>query len=77
MAKVQIIKYGCCGEIFAACTEPECYQDADWQKEMRKYIKQGHTVETIDRNDFRFGNCKCNEVPSLFDENPNLSGEKP
>lgn len=57
--KAQIIKYKCCGKVFAACTEPHCYEDSDWQKDLRKYIKQGHTVETVQRAGFEFGECKC------------------
>ena len=32
MKKVQIVKYKCCGKVFAACCEPECYIERDWLK---------------------------------------------
>ncbi len=37
---IQVIKCKC-GSIFAAAAEPHCYSDAEWQREMRKYIKKG------------------------------------
>lgn len=42
---IQTIKYKCCGKIFAACREPECYTDADWLKNLKQYVQKGHTVE--------------------------------
>lgn len=61
---VQIIKCSH-GEIFAACCVPECYEDVDWQREMRKYIKNGCTVEMIEK--FEFGECDCS--PSKKNKN--------
>ena len=59
MKKVQIVKYKCCGKVFAACCEPECYIDRDWLKELKKYINRGDIVEIVDRGSFQFGRCEC------------------
>jgi hypothetical protein len=50
-----------CGSAFAACITPECYTDKDWQKDLRKYVKEGCTVEMRHSGDFNFERCKCNE----------------
>lgn len=64
---VQIIKYKCCGKIFAACCEPECYTDKDWLKSMSKYVKDGHKVELIPSSQFvTVSKCQCNKVQTLF-----------
>lgn len=34
--KAQVV-YCRCGSLFAACMEPLCYQDKEWQKNIRKY----------------------------------------
>jgi hypothetical protein len=56
---VQVVKCKC-GEIFAGYREPECFEDAEWHKDIRKWIKMGYTVETAER--IKFGECKCNEI---------------
>lgn len=68
--KGQIIKYKCCGKIFAACCEPECYTDKDWLKELRKYVLRGDVVETVEMGTFQFGKCECKEVKKV--ESPDL-----
>jgi len=55
---VQTIKCKC-GSVFAACTEPECYTEKDWMDNLRDYVLDGCTVELVDRNDFKFEQCKC------------------
>lgn len=58
---IQIVKYKCCQKIFAACTEPECYTDKDWQKSLREYATRGDTIEMIHEGSmFKFGICECN-----------------
>ncbi len=59
--KAQVIKCKC-GSIFAACLEPHCYTDSDWQRDLRKYVKQGNLVEILDCSSFNFEKCKCKEV---------------
>lgn len=62
--KIQILKYKCCGNTFAACTVPECYTDEDWTSELAKYVTAGNTdVEIVDNNTgLRFTKCECIEV---------------
>lgn len=56
--QIQIIKCKC-GKSFAACRVPECYSDADWQKEMRAYVKKGCTVELVDAGSWQIESCAC------------------
>lgn len=58
--KAQIIKCKC-GSIIAGCAEPYCYEDSDWQKDMRKLVKKGCTVELVEVSDFKLERCKCKE----------------
>jgi len=66
---IQVIKYKCCGRIFAACKEPECYIDKDWLKDLRQYVKEGCKVEMI-TGDWQFGKCDCKKPnePNLFNQ---------
>lgn len=58
-----------CGKIFAACKEPMCYEDAEYQKETRKYIKNGCKVEMVNSGEWSFENCTCpNMKPIKTDE---------
>lgn len=67
--QLQVIKC-LCGASIAACTEPECYEEKDWQKELRRYVKMGYTVSLEDAGSFSFGSCSCKEEatkqPELF-----------
>lgn len=56
---VQIIKYKCCGKVFAACSAPECYTDKQWLKDLKKYVSRGEIVEMQEDNNIRFGKCSC------------------
>lgn len=55
-----------CGNAFAICRAPECYTDRDWQKDVRRYIKGGCTVETLNTKEavekYSLGNCTCNKT---------------
>lgn len=56
--KIQII--ACvCGGVFAACCEPECYEEVDWQKDMRRYVANGCTVKLIPKGELKFSTCTC------------------
>jgi hypothetical protein len=66
-----------CGKVFAACVEPFCYEDAEWQSEMRKYIKRGCTVGLIENGHSNpLQKCTCSgmkpsnqpELPLTFHE---------
>lgn len=48
-----------CGKTFAASCEPYCYQDADWQKDMRNYIKKGCTVTMVEKGKWTLDSCTC------------------
>lgn len=61
MNKAQVIKCKC-GKIFAACREPECYEDAQWMRDLRKYVKNGNTVELLDLDKFTFESCACKKI---------------
>lgn len=69
MDKIQVVKKKCCGAVFAGCCEPECYIDSDWLRELKKYVKEGCTVEMINKGEFAFGRCTCvkeKKQPELF-----------
>jgi len=58
---VQVIKYSCCNNIFAACMEPHCYTDKEWLRDLRKYVLKGSKVEMISSHDLQFKSCTCKE----------------
>lgn len=62
----EVIRYSCCGIIFAACVDG--LQDAEWDRNARKYRSQGHKVELIE-GDVRFGKCECVKQPVKKDKN--------
>lgn len=63
MNRIQVIKYSCCGKVFAACVEPDCYTDSDWQKELRKYVLRGDVVDLIDSSTgLNLSKCECETV---------------
>ncbi len=64
MPNVQIVRYRCCGVVFAACAEPFCYTDKKWKKDVRDYLKQGHKTEIVPSSNFiTVNNCKCKSQP--------------
>jgi len=66
---VQVTKCKC-GKIFAACREPECYTDADYQRQVRKDIKSGCTVEMVESGTWSFEKCTCTDMkPVGVDKN--------
>lgn len=67
---IQVIKYKCCGKIFAACCEPECYTEKDWLKNLRQYALRGDIVEMAESGSVKFGKCECKYLPKV--EEPNL-----
>lgn len=48
-----------CGKVFAACREPECYSDSDYQMETIKYLKNGCTVQMVESSEWEFEKCTC------------------
>jgi len=70
--KIQVLVCKC-GSKYAACVEPDCYEDVDWLKDLGKCLQAGGTVEMADAESFMFERCKCNEQPTK--EAPNLFSE--
>jgi len=61
---IQVIKYKCCGNIFAACCEPDCYTDKDWLKDLKKHVQRGCKVEMIQSGEgLKFKKCDCKKEP--------------
>ena len=50
-----------CGSVIAACVEPYCYTDAKWQRDVRKYAKQGYKINIIDCGDWKMAMCICKD----------------
>lgn len=69
MTMVQVIRCSC-GVIFAGCVEPYCYKDTEWQRNMRRYVKQGCTVE-MQGNDVQLGQCTCKRKTKKTKGDPN------
>lgn len=70
---VQVIKYKCCGKIFAACYEPHCYTDRSWLSKMSDYVKKGDVVEMRESGNVQFGDCECTKENQVnLSEQPNL-----
>lgn len=67
--KIQVLVCKC-GAKYAACVEPNCYEDSEWLKDLGKCLKDGGTIEMSDSQFFRFEKCKCNEYPIM--QEPNL-----
>lgn len=76
---IQVIKYKCCGNIFAACCEPDCYTDTNWLKDLKNYVESGDKVEMIPSGEgLQFKRCECKKqskskeqqkvIESLFDD---------
>lgn len=59
--KAQVIKCKC-GSIFAACYAPECYEDSDWIKDLKKYVNAGFEVDLLTIGSFQLNKCLCGEV---------------
>lgn len=60
--KTEVIKYKCCGKIFAACHEPHCHTEKDWLRNKREYVLRGDTVEMVEGG-VKFDICECNLKP--------------
>lgn len=58
---VQITKC-LCGATIAACSEPFCYTDAEYQRDTRSYLKKGYAVEMVENGGWNFEKCTCNEI---------------
>jgi hypothetical protein len=56
---IQVIRYKCCGKIFAANSEPSCYIDDEWLRNLKEHINRGNIVQMIETGNIRFDLCKC------------------
>lgn len=67
MNKTQIVICKC-GVAMAAASEPFCYNDKDWLKDLKQWIKRGYKIDLIEKKDFpdNFGKCKCPKNIELF-----------
>ena len=63
--KIQVLVCKC-GAKYAACVEPDCYEDSDWLKDLGKCLKDGGTVEIENEEEFKFTSCTCEYEPNLF-----------
>jgi hypothetical protein len=57
--KAQVLKWKCCGEVYAVCIEPHCYTSRDWLKDVRQAVKDGDGIEMVDIADAKLSSCKC------------------
>lgn len=48
-----------CGSVIAGCSQPECYEDTDWEIEKSEQIKKGRSVEWRSRGTWVLEKCKC------------------
>ena len=50
-----------CGGLIAGWMEPYCYEDKDWQKDVRKSSKEGCEIKIVDPQEVRvkLEVCKC------------------
>lgn len=61
-----------CGKVFAACREPMCYEDAEYQRNTRNYIKKGCTVAMVEGGTFQFETCTCPNMKPVKVTQPDL-----
>ena len=62
-----------CGKTFAASSEPYCYEDAEWQKDMRNYLKKGCTVKMAEKQKWSFNKCTCQNMKPVQVDKSQLS----
>lgn len=65
---IQIVKRKCCGSVFAACVEPDCYTDNDWLKNLKEYVNRGDKVEMIENGSLHFSKCECQKTQNHTDQ---------
>ena len=64
MSKAQLVKCKC-GQIIAACLEPECYLDREWKKDLTNYVKRGYIIDLRETGDWQFGKCICKDEKQI------------
>lgn len=63
---VQTVSCAGCGAIFAGCVEPHCYEDKDWQKDIRDFVKRGFKIAMSET--CRFGTCTCEKPKEVINQ---------
>lgn len=53
----QVIKCKC-GKVFAACMLPFAHIEADWMRDVRKYVKKGHEVDIMKNGSWEWCDTK-------------------
>ena len=48
-----------CNKTFAACADPYCFDDPEWQKDKRHYVKKGCTVKLARDGNWKYEKCTC------------------
>lgn len=50
-----------CGSLVAAAMAPHCYEDKEWQKDIRQFSKDGYEIKMVDPEVVRLtlSGCKC------------------
>ena len=64
-----------CGGVIAACRTPECYQETDWMKDLRKYAKKGYTIQTLSHDKWQWG-CKCKAIAEAAEQQADAMAPK-
>lgn len=62
--KIQVLKCKC-GAKYAACVDPDCYEDTEWLKGLGECLKNGGSVEMESAEEFRLTSCTCEDEPDL------------
>ena len=63
MRTAQIVKCKC-GSVIAACIVPLCYEDREWQKDIRDFKDQGYTIDELPCDgSWHVGQCECADLP--------------
>ena len=63
MRTAQIVKCKC-GSVIAACRVPLCYEDREWQKDIRDFKDQGYTIDELPCDgSWHVGQCECADLP--------------
>lgn len=58
--QIKIERITCnCGQVIAGCVHGQ--QDAGWDNDKRRYMKQGCKVDIVPVEDFKFGKCQCGD----------------
>jgi len=59
--RAQVIYSMCCNKLVAACSEPDCYTDKDWRRQIGKSAAQGCRIDLVSFETVRasFDICDC------------------